>query len=256
MLYQCPRIPPKSSGLNSQRRLRRARRSFSVGSCRQIPRDRGGVRDDRGGSEWWPTRARWPRRDRSPTSRPARSPTPRHQTRLRTRITSPRFPGLPRVEIAGTTTGAWDLGGTYAVRISDTAGRPLAGADVLLYARAWPTAPCKVFRSTPALSPRNIPGDGAGRLCAGRPSGRYNDERQAGRDPLEPLGWRHVPCGPRSRRVLAVSCVPDRKEGMRERLIRHAADQRDTVRLVERQRMPSRTGGHVRRRHASSPSAQ
>ena len=52
-----------------------------------------------------------------------------------TRITSPRFPGLPRVEIAGSTTGAWDHGGTYAVRISDTAGRPLAGADVLLHAR-------------------------------------------------------------------------------------------------------------------------
>lgn len=51
-----------------------------------------------------------------------------------TRITPPRFPGLPRVEVVGTTAGAWDQGETYAVRISDTAGRPLAGADVLLHA--------------------------------------------------------------------------------------------------------------------------
>ncbi len=51
-----------------------------------------------------------------------------------TGITSPRFPGLPRVEVVGTA-AAWAQGETYAVRISDTAGRPLAGAYVLLLAR-------------------------------------------------------------------------------------------------------------------------
>lgn len=67
------------------------------------------------------------------TTQPIADPAP--PDAAATRITSPRFPGLPRVEVAGTTTGAWDQGGTYAVRISDTAGRPLAGADVSLYAR-------------------------------------------------------------------------------------------------------------------------
>jgi hypothetical protein len=52
-----------------------------------------------------------------------------------TRTPSSRFPGLPRVEVVGAAADAWDRGETYAVRISDTAGWPLAGADVLLYAR-------------------------------------------------------------------------------------------------------------------------
>jgi hypothetical protein len=52
-----------------------------------------------------------------------------------TRITSPRFLGLPRVEVVGTTAAAWGHGETYAVRISDPAGRPLVEAEVLLLAR-------------------------------------------------------------------------------------------------------------------------
>ena len=52
-----------------------------------------------------------------------------------TRITTPRFPGLPRVEVIGTKTIAPGQTETYAVRISDPAGRPLAGADVSLHAR-------------------------------------------------------------------------------------------------------------------------
>ena len=51
-----------------------------------------------------------------------------------TGITSSRFPGLPRVEVLSSTAAAWSQGGTYAVQISDPAGRPLAGADVLLSA--------------------------------------------------------------------------------------------------------------------------
>ena len=51
------------------------------------------------------------------------------------RITTPRFPGLPRVEVIGTKTIAPGQTETYAVRISDPAGRPLAGADVSLHAR-------------------------------------------------------------------------------------------------------------------------
>jgi hypothetical protein len=48
------------------------------------------------------------------------------------RLSSPRFAGLPRVELsreAGTASG------TYAVRIIDPAGRPLGDAEVLLLAR-------------------------------------------------------------------------------------------------------------------------
>jgi len=48
------------------------------------------------------------------------------------RLTSPRFAGLPRVELsreAGTASG------TYAVRIVDPAGKPLGDAEVLLLAR-------------------------------------------------------------------------------------------------------------------------
>jgi len=52
-----------------------------------------------------------------------------------TRPPAPRFSGLPRVEIIGDTGGAWSRGEAYRVRISDTAGRPLDAADVLLYAR-------------------------------------------------------------------------------------------------------------------------
>ena len=51
-----------------------------------------------------------------------------------TRITSPRFSGVPHVEVVGTTAAAWGHGETYAVRISDPAGRPLAGAEVMLRA--------------------------------------------------------------------------------------------------------------------------
>jgi hypothetical protein len=43
-------------------------------------------------------------------------------------------PGLPRVEVLSSMAAAWSQGGTYAVQISDPAGRPLAGADVLLRA--------------------------------------------------------------------------------------------------------------------------
>ena len=52
-----------------------------------------------------------------------------------TRITTPRFSGLPRVEVIGTKTIAPGQTETYAVRISDPAGQPLAGADVSLHAR-------------------------------------------------------------------------------------------------------------------------
>jgi hypothetical protein len=52
-----------------------------------------------------------------------------------TRITSPRFAGLPRVEVVGTKAAAWGHGETYAVRVSDPAGRPLVGAEVFLLAR-------------------------------------------------------------------------------------------------------------------------
>ena len=48
------------------------------------------------------------------------------------RLVSPRFAGLPRVELSrepGTGNG------TYAVRIADPAGKPLGDAEVLLLAR-------------------------------------------------------------------------------------------------------------------------
>ena len=66
-----------------------------------------------------------------PTSPIARvSPDP-----VGTRITAPRFPGLPRVEVVRSAAAVAGQGDAYAVRISDTAGQPLAGADVLLLAR-------------------------------------------------------------------------------------------------------------------------
>jgi hypothetical protein len=48
---------------------------------------------------------------------------------------APRFPGLPRVDVvrSSAATGA-GLGESFALRIWDPAGRPLAGADVLLLA--------------------------------------------------------------------------------------------------------------------------
>jgi len=48
-------------------------------------------------------------------------------------VSNARFPGLPRVEVFRDT--ASDRSDGYAVRISDTAGRPLVGAEVLLLAR-------------------------------------------------------------------------------------------------------------------------
>ncbi len=66
------------------------------------------------------------------TSPIANTPSP---AAVATRITSPRFLGLPRVEVVGTTAAAWGHGETYAVRISDPAGRPLVEAEVLLLAR-------------------------------------------------------------------------------------------------------------------------
>jgi hypothetical protein len=49
-----------------------------------------------------------------------------------TRMTSPRFPDLPRVDVSRET-GAPN--GIYSARIVDPAGRPIADADVLLLAR-------------------------------------------------------------------------------------------------------------------------
>jgi hypothetical protein len=66
------------------------------------------------------------------TSPIAKTPPP---DAVATRITSPRFAGLPRVEVVGTTAAAWGQGETYAVRVSDPAGRPLVGAEVFLLAR-------------------------------------------------------------------------------------------------------------------------
>jgi hypothetical protein len=48
-------------------------------------------------------------------------------------VTSAQFPGLPRVEVVRDTSEG--RGAAYAVRISDTAGRPLSGAEVMLLAR-------------------------------------------------------------------------------------------------------------------------
>ena len=49
-----------------------------------------------------------------------------------TRITAPRFPGLPHVEVVRSAAAVAGQGEAYAVRISDTAGQPLAGAEVSL----------------------------------------------------------------------------------------------------------------------------
>jgi hypothetical protein len=68
----------------------------------------------------------------SPITSPIASAPP--SDTMGTGITSSRFPGLPRVEVLSSTAAAWSQGGTYAVQISDPAGRPLAGADVLLSA--------------------------------------------------------------------------------------------------------------------------
>jgi len=51
-----------------------------------------------------------------------------------TLMASPRFPGLPRVEVVGSAAPAWRQGETYALRIFDAPGRPLDGANVLLLA--------------------------------------------------------------------------------------------------------------------------
>jgi hypothetical protein len=51
-------------------------------------------------------------------------------------VTPPRFVGLPKVELIRSPVPAAEGQGTaYGVRISDRAGRPLAGADVLLFVR-------------------------------------------------------------------------------------------------------------------------
>ena len=49
-----------------------------------------------------------------------------------TRITAPGFPGLPRVEVVRSAAAVTGQGEAYTVRISDTAGQPLAGAEVFL----------------------------------------------------------------------------------------------------------------------------
>jgi hypothetical protein len=74
-----------------------------------------------------------PRQIANVTTSPIANTTP--PAAVATRITSPRFLGLPRVEVVGTTAAAWGHGETYAVRISDPAGRPLVEAEVLLLAR-------------------------------------------------------------------------------------------------------------------------
>jgi hypothetical protein len=51
-------------------------------------------------------------------------------------VASAQFPGLPRVEVVRHPASASEgRGAAYAVRISDTAGRPLSGAEVMLLAR-------------------------------------------------------------------------------------------------------------------------
>ena len=65
-----------------------------------------------------------------PAPRLAASPPPRSEPM--SRLTSPRFAGLPRVDVSrerGSPTGI------YSARIVDPAGRPLRDADVLLLAR-------------------------------------------------------------------------------------------------------------------------
>jgi len=52
------------------------------------------------------------------------------------RETSPSLPGVPRVELSRAGARSPEGSGeTYTVRVSDTTGRPLAGADILLLAR-------------------------------------------------------------------------------------------------------------------------
>jgi hypothetical protein len=60
----------------------------------------------------------------------------RSQSVARPSVASAQFPGLPRVEVVRDSAAASDgRGAAYAVRISDTAGRPLSGAEVMLLAR-------------------------------------------------------------------------------------------------------------------------
>jgi hypothetical protein len=60
----------------------------------------------------------------------------RSQSASRPSVTSAQFPGLPRVEVVRDPAPASaSRGAAYAVRISDTAGRPLSGAEVMLLAR-------------------------------------------------------------------------------------------------------------------------
>jgi hypothetical protein len=71
----------------------------------------------------------------------AMSPSPsfselRSQSGARPSVASAQFPGLPRVEvIRDSASASGGRGAAYAVRISDTAGRPLSGAEVMLLAR-------------------------------------------------------------------------------------------------------------------------
>ena len=81
-----------------------------------------------------------------------------------TRITSPRFLGLPRVEVVGTTAAAWGHGETYGVRISDPAGRPVAGAEVLLRARMADGTVQSIFLNSgpePGTYQATVPGGSA-----------------------------------------------------------------------------------------------
>ena len=69
-----------------------------------------------------------------PSSSPPvpRSTAALSSTEVAPRVLSPRFAGLPRVEL---TRESGASGGGYAVRITDPAGKPLADAEVLLIAR-------------------------------------------------------------------------------------------------------------------------
>ena len=63
-----------------------------------------------------------------PTSPVAIASTPDSAGRIR----APEFPGLPRVEVVRSAAAVTGQGEAYTVRISDTAGQPLAGAEVFL----------------------------------------------------------------------------------------------------------------------------
>jgi hypothetical protein len=126
-------------------------------------------------------------------------------------------PGLPRVEVlqfyGRCVESRWDVCGADL-----RPGRPATRRSRCIAPR-WHGGRHRAEYAAPfGPRARNVPGDGAGQLCAGRSSGQNNDERHASRDSLEPVALRHA-AGALLAAALGFACLEawlaGKKEGVR-----------------------------------------